>query len=82
MILFEQLREDADHSLSRPTVDRLRFVLGSLVCSKAVIVEGRMGPAERKAALDRLVMLNLELGEVVRALPASGGARWENVLGT
>ena len=75
MILFEQLREDADHSFSRPTVDRLRFVLGSLVCSKAVIVEGGTGPAEWKATLDRLVMLNLEVGEEARALSASGGDR-------
>ena len=79
MILFEQLQEDADHSLSRPTVDRLRFGLGSLLYSKAIIVEGKTRPAEKEAAIDRLVMLNLEVGEVVRALSASGGARWENV---
>jgi hypothetical protein len=78
MILFEQLREDVDHSLSIPPVDRLHFVLGSMLCSKVAIVEGGTGSAERKAALDRLVMLNLEVGEVVRALSAS----WENVLGT
>ena len=41
------------------------------------------GPhAERKAMQDRLIALNVELGEVIRALSDVGGPKWENVLGT
>ncbi|KIO17608.1 hypothetical protein M407DRAFT_84816 [Tulasnella calospora MUT 4182] len=78
MVLFDQLREDL--TLTKPTHERLRFVLQSLVASKAIILESGAA-ADRKDISDRLAMLNMETGEVVRALSDVGKSRWENVLG-
>lgn len=78
MVLFEQLRDDL--TLTKPTHERLRFVLQSLVASKAIILESGAA-ADRKDISERLVMLNMETGEVVRALSDVGKSRWENVLG-
>ncbi|KAG9004212.1 Origin recognition complex, subunit 1 [Tulasnella sp. 427] len=78
LVLFEQLREDL--TLTKPTHERLRFVLQSLVASKAVMLESGVA-ADRKDISERLVMLNMETGEVVRALSDVGKSRWENVLG-
>ncbi|KAG8963633.1 Origin recognition complex, subunit 1 [Tulasnella sp. 425] len=78
VVLFEQLRDDL--TLTKPTHERLRFVLQSLVASKAIILESGAA-ADRKDISERLVMLNMETGEVVRALSDVGKSRWENVLG-
>ncbi|KAG9002074.1 Origin recognition complex, subunit 1 [Tulasnella sp. JGI-2019a] len=79
LILFEQLRDDG--GMTRPSHHQLRFVLINLVASKAVIVETGAA-ADRKSVYDRLVMMNMENGEVVRALSEVGGEKWENMLGT
>ncbi|KAG8904591.1 Origin recognition complex, subunit 1 [Tulasnella sp. 403] len=77
-ILFEQLRDD--NAMTRPNSDRLLFALESLVSSKAVL--GEVGAAaERKSVYERLMMMNMETGEVVRALEEVGGAKWASVLG-
>lgn len=66
--------------MMRPSHHQLRFLLVNLVASKAVIVETGSA-ADRKSVYDRLVMMNMEAGEVVRALSEVGGERWENMLG-
>ncbi|KAG8857205.1 Origin recognition complex, subunit 1 [Tulasnella sp. 330] len=78
LILFEQLRDDV--TMTRPSCHQLRFVLINLVASKTVIVETGVA-ADRKSVYDRLVMMNMENGEVIRALSEVGGDRWENMLG-
>lgn len=50
------------------------------MASKAIIVESGAA-ADRKDISERLAMLNMETGEVVRALSDVGKSRWENVLG-
>lgn len=67
--------------MTRPSHHQLRFVLINLVASKAVIVETGAA-ADRKSVYDRLVMMNMENGEVIRALSEVGGEKWENMLGT
>ncbi|KIO22790.1 hypothetical protein M407DRAFT_27735 [Tulasnella calospora MUT 4182] len=78
MVLFDQPRENL--ALTKPRHERLRFVLQSLVASKAIILESGAA-ADRNDIFERLAMLNMETGEVVRALSDVGKSRWENVLG-
>ncbi|KAG8947090.1 Origin recognition complex, subunit 1 [Tulasnella sp. 419] len=76
-ILFDQL---GDADMTKPNQDRLRSVLKSLIASKAVIAETGLA-AERKLVSDRLLILNLESGEVTRALCDVGGDKWANLMG-
>ena len=63
----------------KPTPAELRMVLGSLVASRAVVLED--GPVvARKPEGERRMLLNIEQGEVERVLSDIGGQRWRNVL--
>ncbi|KAL1713237.1 P-loop containing nucleoside triphosphate hydrolase protein [Schizophyllum commune] len=68
-----------DESTRRPSATELASVLGTLVASRAMLVEDSAG-ALRKSQAERRVVLNLEQGEVERVLSEVGGQRWKNVL--
>jgi origin recognition complex subunit 1 len=63
----------------KPTPAELRMVLGSLVASRAVVLEDGSVVA-RKPEGERRMLLNIEQGEVERVLSDIGGPRWRNVL--
>ncbi|KAJ6544983.1 P-loop containing nucleoside triphosphate hydrolase protein [Mycena vulgaris] len=65
--------------LRMPTPNELALVLDSLVASRALLVEGGAA-AVRKAPGERKVVLNLEQGELERALGDVGGEKWRNIL--
>ena len=55
------------------------MILDSLVSSRAVVVEdGAAGT--RRAVGERRLVLNIEQGDVEKALSEVGGTRWKNVL--
>lgn len=63
----------------KPTPAELMMILDSLVSSRAVVVEdGAAGT--RKAEGERRLVLNIEQGDVEKALSEVGGTRWKNVL--
>ena len=66
--------------MKKPTFTDLRFVLDSLVGSKAMLIE-EGAVAAKKADGDRRVILNIEQSEVERVLGEIGGQRWKNALG-
>ncbi|TRM64559.1 P-loop containing nucleoside triphosphate hydrolase protein [Schizophyllum amplum] len=70
-----------DESSRRPSTTELASVLGSLVASRAMLVEDS-AMALRKAQAERRVVLNLDQGEVESVLSEVGGQRWKNVLST
>lgn len=55
-------------------------MLDSLIASRAMLIEDGAA-AQRKAAGERKVMLNLEQIEVERVLSEMGGQIWKNALG-
>ena len=63
----------------KPTDAEYAIILDSLVASRAVVLEeGAL--VMRKGDAERRMLLNLEQGEVERALSDIGGDRWRNVL--
>jgi origin recognition complex subunit 1 len=73
------LLEDTD-SNRRPSIPELNVVLGSLVASRALLVEGVT--VARRGFVERKVMLLAEQSEVERVLSDIGGDKWKNILGT
>ncbi|KAJ7704310.1 P-loop containing nucleoside triphosphate hydrolase protein [Mycena rosella] len=78
--LYVKVLEDPDvPKLRMPTPSELALVLDSLVASRALLMEGGAA-AQRKAEGERKVVLNIEQGEVERALGDVGGEKWRVLL--
>jgi origin recognition complex subunit 1 len=68
-----------DKTTFKPSRAELALVLESLLASRAMLMEDGLA-ATRKSEGDKLVMLNLEQGDVERVLGEVGGTRWKNAL--
>ena len=69
-----------DDPTRKPTLAEIGGVLDSLIASRAMLVEGGVA-AQRKPAVERKVVLNLEPTEVERVLSEVGGQLWGRALG-
>ncbi|KAG6918327.1 hypothetical protein DXG01_015185 [Tephrocybe rancida] len=80
LIYMNVLTSEPD-STRKPSPGELNMILDSLVASRAMLIEDG-ATVLRKPEGDRLVVLNLDQGEVERVLGEVGGTRWKNVLDT
>ena len=68
-----------DDSTRNPTPSEFRYILDSLLASRALLIEdGAL--SLKKPDGERRLILNLEQAEVERVLGDVGGSRWKNAL--